>query len=198
MYNVAGPMVLTNSTVTENTTSFSFGGAIYTENGSLHVVNSTLVSNSCVCGAFGTAGIYGDGTAITIRNTILANDDGNCDTDPLNMAFDNYATDNSCSPAATQVSQDALNLGNLNWNGGPNTIAPTIRPGPGSVAINGGDNGVCAAAVGAPTYGAGGVDQRGVTRPQGAGCDAGAYEVRATLGRPPRPRPATQDNGRGR
>jgi hypothetical protein len=194
LYNSAGPMVLTNSTVTDNYTSGEFAGAIYTENGSLHVVNSTLVDNSCDCDFGGAAGIYGDGTAITLRNTILANEDGNCDTNPMDLSVNNYATDNSCNmefaPAATQVSQDQLNLGNLAWQGPGPRLTPTIKPLPGSVAINGGDNGVCAAAVGAPTYGAGGVDQRGVTRPQGENCDVGAYEVRAKLQSPPRPRPA--------
>ena len=41
---------------------------------------------------------------------------------------------------------------------------------------------VCAAVVGSPTYGAGGLDQRGVVRPQGAHCDIGSYETKAQSG----------------
>ncbi|MEK7873823.1 MAG: choice-of-anchor Q domain-containing protein, partial [Chloroflexota bacterium] len=47
---------------------------------------------------------------------------------------------------------------------------------PGSPAIDAGDDAMAAAAVGYPNYGAGGLDQRGVARPQGTHSDIGAYE----------------------
>ena len=65
----------------------------------------------------------------------------------------------------------------LALNGGPTQTLSLL---PGSPAINAGDNGVCAAPLppAAGPNGAGGVDQRGVARPQPAGgaCDIGAFE----------------------
>jgi hypothetical protein len=65
--------------------------------------------------------------------------------------------------------------------GGP---TGTIGLLPGSRAIDAGDGAVCGAAVGAPDYGAGGVDARGIARTGfGASCDIGAFESRGfTLG----------------
>ena len=64
-------------------------------------------------------------------------------------------------------------LRGLNYNGGQTL---TIALLPGSAAIDTGNDSFCAAAVGAPDYGAGGTDQRGVPRPQGSHCDVGAFE----------------------
>ena len=67
--------------------------------------------------------------------------------------------DNTCSP---DVSGDPVLLA-LTDNGGP---TETMALGTGSPAIDAGDNGTCES-----------TDQRGVTRPQGAHCDIGAFEV---------------------
>jgi hypothetical protein len=58
-------------------------------------------------------------------------------------------------------------LGPLADNGGPTRTHALL---PGSPAIDRGNTDVCSADP------VGGVDQRGVTRPQGAACDIGAYE----------------------
>jgi hypothetical protein len=65
-------------------------------------------------------------------------------------------------------------LGALGNYGGSTQAIPLQA---GSSAIDAGNDTICQAAVGAPNYGAGGLDQRGVARPQGAHCDIGAYEV---------------------
>lgn len=59
-------------------------------------------------------------------------------------------------------------LGALAGNGG---TTQTLLPGAGSSAIDAGNDSVCTAAP------VNGLDQRGVTRPQGARCDIGAVEV---------------------
>lgn len=75
------------------------------------------------------------------------------------------------------------NLGPLADNGGPTQTMALVAPSP---ALNTGSNAVCAAAIGAPNYGAGGLDQRGVQRPQGPACDLGAFELPAdSTPRPP-------------
>lgn len=67
--------------------------------------------------------------------------------------------------ACTNVLNSDPLLGALADNGG---FTQTMALGVGSPAINAGNNATCAAA-----------DQRGVTRPQGAACDMGAYEAEA-------------------
>jgi hypothetical protein len=67
------------------------------------------------------------------------------------------------------ISTDPL-LGVLQDNGG---ATPTTLPGPGSSAVDAGDPATCGSA---PFD----IDQRGVSRPQGAGCDLGAVELRQT------------------
>jgi len=59
------------------------------------------------------------------------------------------------------------NLGSLADNGGPTQTFALLT---GSSAINAGDSTTC---VASPVSN---LDQRGVTRPQGAQCDIGAYE----------------------
>jgi hypothetical protein len=66
-----------------------------------------------------------------------------------------------------------LALGSLGDHGG---AAPTVSLLHGSAALDAGDDAVCMAPVGPPGFGAGGLDQRGVPRPQGLHCDVGAYE----------------------
>jgi hypothetical protein len=61
-------------------------------------------------------------------------------------------------------------LGGLAANGGPTETVALL---PGSPAIDAGDPAGCTNALEEPLA----VDQRGVTRPQGARCDIGAYEL---------------------
>jgi CSLREA domain-containing protein len=186
IYNTNTHLTITNSTLTQNTTDGYYGGAIYTElySSEVHVVNSTLAANTSLCNNSAAAGIYSSDSRVWLSNTILANNVNGCQydctgtgnqhqviADGHNLA---YNPDLSCGKAKS-VTTDDLQLGPLQDNGGP---TQTMRPGGGSVARSAGDDAVCAAAVGSPNFGAGGVDQRGVKRPQGKHCDVGAYEVR--------------------
>ena len=86
-----------------------------------------------------------------------------------------------------QIGTDAApvdaKLGPLGNNGGQTPTLPLLF---GSPAIDAGDDAVCAQ-TGADKVN--GVDQRGVTRPQGAHCDIGAFEYQATNPLPP-PKPS--------
>jgi hypothetical protein len=64
------------------------------------------------------------------------------------------------------VTDAQLNLGPRANNGG---LTPTMLPGAGSIAID--------AIPTSDTFVCTGTDQRGVSRPQGPGCDIGAVEV---------------------
>ncbi|MEW5939264.1 MAG: choice-of-anchor Q domain-containing protein, partial [Chloroflexota bacterium] len=80
----------------------------------------------------------------------------------------NLVENGSCSAA---LSGDPL-LGPLANNGGPTQTHAVLA---GSIAIDAGEDGICAAAP------VNNLDQRGVTRPQGAHCDIGAYESTDTV-----------------
>ena len=117
-------------------------------------------------------GTFTDATAtLNLQNTIVAaNGDFGCFLAPfgagavaLNSLGNNVFTDDSCFPIASdQVVTDA-GLGALADNGGPTLTHALLS---GSPAVDTANGAVCPA-----------VDQRGVARPQGAGCDVGAYEL---------------------
>ena len=170
MNNHIGTTNLTNSTFSGND-SANGGSLSNSEGGTLNVTNSTFSSSGA--SASGTLRNYA-GT-VTLRNSILARDGGtSCsNSGTLNADTYNLASDTSCA-SATQTSLANLHLGPLQDNGG---LTQTMALLPGSVAIGAGDDTVCAAGVGAPNYGAGGIDQRGVVRPHGVHCDVGAFEA---------------------
>ncbi|HUY99147.1 MAG TPA: choice-of-anchor Q domain-containing protein, partial [Thermomicrobiaceae bacterium] len=156
---------VTNSTITGNG-----GDAIYS-NGSASVTSSTISGN----GGNGGYGLHVGG-AVTLTATILAGNPANCGLQgTLTDGGYNLSTDAYCAFSATgsqsNVTAAQLNLQPLADNGGP---TPTIALGPGSIAINAIPLSSGACAVGATT------DQRGVSRPQGTGCDVGAYELSPT------------------
>jgi CSLREA domain-containing protein len=107
--------------------------------------------------------------AAVLANTIVANNSaGDCagsftsgghnlieDTADCTITGDTTGNITGADPA----------LGPLADNGGPTETHALL---PGSPAIDAGDNGACPA-----------TDQRGVTRPQGASCDMGAFELEA-------------------
>jgi hypothetical protein len=82
------------------------------------------------------------------------------------MADDtNLDSDGTCGDAVQSAN---INLGPLQDNGGPTETHALLF---GSDALDMGDNAICAAAP------VNNVDQRGMARPQGPGCDIGAYEA---------------------
>lgn len=195
-----GTLTVQNSTFTGNIATQIGGGAI-DNHATLVVVNSTFYHNGSTYGAdilngdtlhvtnstFYSATLpsldsihIGISQTVTLSNTILAAGNGieNCGGDGVvNLGADTLSTDVTCN-GATIVTLDQLKLSPPQNNGG-NT--PTIALPSGSVALDAGDDGICTAPVGAPTFGAGGVDQRGILRPQGAHCDVGAFEQNLLL-----------------
>ncbi|HJQ26797.1 MAG TPA: HYR domain-containing protein [Blastocatellia bacterium] len=202
IYN-AGTLTITNSTLSGNSASIGDGGGIYNAD-TLTITNSTLSGNSASIGGgirnAGTANISfttisnnsadslgGGGIAnniaatINIKNSIVANSTsgGNCaGAGTYNVSGVNFSTDSTC-PGFTQVPSTGpggLNLGPLADNGGPtqthallpNSVA--IDAAPDCTDLNGTTNKTKAPQDVVTT------DQRGIGRPQGNACDAGAYE----------------------
>ena len=181
IFNGSGTATITNSTFDGNHTNAGYGGAVYNGgSNTMNIVNSTFANNSTNGSTYpaGGGGIYGNPTGTTnLYNTIIANSTagGDC-AGTVNADTYNMDTDGTCG-SATQKTPAELNLDFLEYNGGP---TPTVALLPGSHAIDAGDDAVCAAAVGSPSYGAGGLDQRGVARPQMNHCDVGSYERQPT------------------
>jgi CSLREA domain-containing protein len=165
--NGVGTLAVSNSTFAGNTTMIPFGGGpggAIGNSGTLTLKSSTLFGNSATDGG----GISNIGSA-TLKNTIVAGNTqgGNCSGVLDASSTSNMSDDPTCGPGFTQVGLADLNLGPLGDNGGP---TQTIALGPGSVAIDAGDN---AAAAGLIT------DQRGTGYPRivNGRVDVGAFEV---------------------
>ncbi|MDT4921083.1 MAG: hypothetical protein QOI15_1985 [Pseudonocardiales bacterium] len=148
----------------------------------LSITNSTITDNTSAAGS--TAGLYMiDPSTVRVAGDIFSNNSGgSCSSAPIDGGY-NLAdqADASCgfTPANHDVSA-APQLGPLGSNGG---AAPTRLPGPTSPALDkipantvtGITNAVTGGAV--TLCAAGALDQRDVTRPQGAKCDIGAVEA---------------------
>ena len=165
---------ITNSTFYNNSATGS-GGAIHNDSGyTLNLTNSTFSGNN-VTGASSVGSAVYNGGIFHLKNTILAdslsgadcyNGSGDTiDTNINNLIETNGASGHMCgTPASTA---DPL-LGSLADNGGSTQTMLLLS---GSPAIGTGDNATCAASP------VNNLDQRGVTRPQGANCDIGAVEA---------------------
>lgn len=183
--SVLGDLSLTNTTVAgnsaESTVGMVQGGGVLaaldptaTEPSKVEIVNSTIAGNSVgTAGIGGGLAIYnptpGVVTALAVKNTIVAGNSGpggtsDCGAVAMLTSDHNLSSDASCmfADAGSKQNSNPL-LGGLANNGGE---TDTLALQPGSPAIDAGTNAGCP-----PT------DQRGVSRPQGAACDIGAFEL---------------------
>jgi CSLREA domain-containing protein len=187
-----GLLHLYQSSLTVNSALGGFGGGAYNDGGgsALLIQNTTLSGNMIVPpGSPGGSGVYNAGGDLrvefstfaynnadgilndagnaTIESSALAyHASGNCAGDPLMSSGHNIEDGDSCGliEASDLVETDPL-LAPLAMNGGSNLNHALLA---GSPALDSGDTDTCIS-----------VDQRGVSRPQGGGCDRGAYEVEA-------------------
>ena len=162
-------LVVANSTFSGNSAQVN-GGALALGStfgiGTVKVTNATIAGNSILSGVSGTgAGIWGSLTTLT--NTIMSNNSpgGNCSASFPDGGGNVVYGDTTCPGTNADPVLGAL-TGTL----------PYLPLGTGSAAINRGIGAACAASVGTPDYGAGGVDQRGVLR-RSPYCDSGAFEA---------------------
>ncbi len=162
---------ITNSTLSGNSTKNNGGGIFtYAVNAGVALVNVTITNNTADSDSVGGGnggGVYAGYGPINIFNSILAgNSNDQCDFvggGTLNSSGYNMSSDVSCNLIGTgdQPTTDP-NPGLLLDNGGPTATHALLTVSP---AIDAGTD------TGCPT-----TDQRGLSRPQGAHCDIGAYE----------------------
>jgi hypothetical protein len=168
-----GNVTILNSTLSGNQSVAWYGGAIFHTDGFLQLVHSTVAHNTAP--SFGSAAIFVGtftpaGATLRLKSSIVSDNTGGCfagffGSGPVVLASDgnNVASDFSCNVTAAgdQPNTNPL-LEDLADNGGPTATHALLA---GSPAID------AAGLAGCPA-----VDQRGVERPQGPACDAGAFE----------------------
>jgi len=165
-----GSTILTNVTLAANSTSAGQGGALWNSLNFAYALldNCTVAGNSAHTGGgtFNSTSSTSSGT-VEVQNTIFAsNTPANC-SGGISSDGNNIDSGSSCTP---RVTSDRANtnplLGALQYNPPGPTFLQTQALLSGSPAIN--------AAANCPPPD---TDERGVTRPQGAACDVGAFEV---------------------
>lgn len=165
-------VVVADNTVTTGAIEFWKGGGVFHTDGAMTISSSTVTGNTAPGGTAGGLflGSFGapNGSASLQGSIVSGNSGDECIVfygGPFAMESlgANVLGDATCGAAAsTDVVVDDALLGPLADNGGP-TLTHALLPG--SPALDAGD------ASGPDT------DQRGVARPQGAGPDAGSFEL---------------------
>jgi AAA ATPase domain/TIR domain len=185
IYNFQGTLILTNSTVSDNMTGYN-GGGIFSSGGQVDITFCTIYGNTAREGGGGYIAVAKTSSkGVTIRNSIIAgnsasvhpNISGPLISDGYNLIQDFSSATSASDPLnkhLTDISGDRFaNLRidpRLQDNGGlaqPHTWthrllqnSPAIdRIPPATCQVNNIST-----------------DQRGIQRPQGKGCDIGAYE----------------------
>ena len=167
-----GTLTVINSTIANNIASS--GGGIY-NSGDLTVTNSTISGNS----ASDAGGIFGGPNSTTLKSTILATNGvgGNCaGPGTISSAGYNLSDDATCTSFTQTGDLNSTPAGlasnvPLN-NGGP---TPTIALLLTSPAVDAIPPSACTDQSTPPVPVT--IDQRYVMRPQGPGCDIGAFEL---------------------
>lgn len=176
-------LIIANSTVSRNRAVFGAGSGLFIgSEAAVVVINTTIAFNAPEPGR---PAVFNNGT-LTLANTIIADQltaGGDCGG-PGAFISEGHNLDSDASCFLTQPSDipaGNANLGPLQDNGGATLTHALLA---GSMAIDAGNNAVCAAAP------IGGVDQRGRPRPgaNATTCDIGAFEVQQDAP-PPTPTP---------
>ncbi|HUH08811.1 MAG TPA: carbohydrate binding domain-containing protein [Egibacteraceae bacterium] len=167
---ILGDAQIVNSTISGNTGPAWHGGAIFHTDGDMTVLNSTITGNTPGPGTAAVfVGTFGGPASLTLENSIIAGNAGDqCIAFGGGLAVltsngGNIASDATCNLTADgdEPSVDPL-LAALADNGGPTQTHALAKKSPALGAAN---------AASCPA-----TDQRGIARPQGDGCDSGAFE----------------------
>jgi hypothetical protein len=185
-----GNLSITNSSIHNNSIgNYCYGGGVFFNGDVLSIENTTVGNNSAGCnggGVFSSSpsstvtinnstisnnnggGVYNNGT-FNLKNTIIS---GNTVEDCNGVPFTSQGNNIIGSTAGCNISASSGDQFDVDPLLGAFDPAQGIYPLlPSSPAIDAGNPATCLA-----------TDQRGVTRPQGARCDIGAFELEADGG----------------
>jgi choice-of-anchor C domain-containing protein len=170
--NISSTLTVGNSTIAGN--NASWGGGIYTT-GKLTISDTTIALNTSPAGSGGGIFSQFNPPVLVGASIIAANVGDNCLLDgPSQLTDAGYNDDDAATCGFSTANHSLPNTdplldpAGLQENGGPNQTIALQAGSPAIDAIPPGANG-CGTTV---TQ-----DQRGISRPQGAGCDIGAFEV---------------------
>lgn len=151
----AGTINMTNTTVSGNTANV--GGGIESDAGTITLGNVTVANNN--------SGIVSTQATVNIGNTVLASNNNIPCTGVMTSSGHNVI-----APLSSNCTLAGVTTGNVTG----------VDPKLGLLKANGGLTQTQALLDGSPALDAGSgcaaTDQRGAARPQGSGCDVGAYE----------------------
>ena len=171
IYN-GGTLNITNSTFSRNSAAVLAGGVFNNTGAHLTVTHATFWGN--IHGAPERGGAIASGGTATLSNTILAGSSSseNCSEGITDGGY-NISDDASCgfNQPTSKNSSDPKLASTLANNGGPTQTIALTQDSHALNAIPKGQSG-CATTSNRVT-----TDQRGVKRPQGKGCDIGAFEA---------------------
>jgi hypothetical protein len=196
MVNGAGTMTVTGDTFTGNTGP---GGGAIDNDATVIVGDSTFFNNTA--GTNGGGAIVNFGTA-TVRQSTLSGNTSPFGADLVNFLGDTFSVSMSIVAGGlggsncgggTPVTDAGYNI-DSGSSCGFSTVSHSLsntQPQLDALASNGGSTQTMALPAGSPAVDAipatvagckGSTDQRGTSRPQGSGCDIGAYERIVTTG----------------
>ena len=170
IYNKEGTAILTNDTLSSD--SAVWGGALYNY---LSPANATLTDDTLSndTGTTGPGGIYNDGNAPTISDSVL--DGAPCEGSITDGGY-NVESDDSCGFGSTSV----VNSSNIDL---ATSLAANGSSGPETLAIGTDSSAYAEVPIANCTVT---TDERGAPRPgvpgPGARCDAGAFEYTSLRG----------------
>ena len=192
MYNITSSDPVLNNVTFSNNTAVDSGGAVrnYTDSYP-SFTNVTITGNQALYGGGIANGDYSYATLnnVTISgNTAAGEGGGIINSENGYSVVSNSIVSGNTAPTGANYYDDGTNgtstvADSVIEGGYTGTNIITTDPLLDNLADNGGFTQTMALKDGSPAIDAGGVnqacaavDQRGVTRPQGAGCDIGAYE----------------------
>lgn len=180
---------ISQCTFNGNAASGGDGGGLYANGNNLFLTNCTLTGNSADDGA----GLFNNGNslinAVTIASNTATNAGGGIDSNGGGSIEGTIVANNTGGNCSGSISDGGTNLQFPGTTCGASITSADPLLGP--LANNGGPTQTMAIGAGSPAIDANtegcpppGVDQRGVTRPQGAACDIGAFEFQGVAPTP--------------